>query len=176
MEVGIHANICDQATSHVATALRIPFEELSERLRGDYGGVMEHLWIDLELVESHAGTRGKSRFPFRFQKRVSGHSRLGLPAIPDKFNVGHYSVRPDFQVIASLPTKQLVPYVLSLIYESTSVLIEKQKKVGGFDAAHFRRKFLHACESIGFKLSSTRSNSAVERTCAKSRAGRSLPR
>ncbi len=154
MEVGIHANVCDQTTSHVATALRIPFKEMGERLRGDYGGAMEHLWIDLELIESRAETRGKSRFPFRFQKRVSGHSRLGLPAVPDRFNVGHYSVTPDFNVITSLPTEQLVPYVLSLIYNSTSVLLEKQKKLGDFDAVLFRNKFRHACESLGCKISS----------------------
>lgn len=152
MEVGIHANICDQTTSHVAAALRIPFEEMGKLLCGDYGGTMEHLWIDLELLESRAGTHGKSRFPFRFQKRVSGHSRLGLPAIPDWFNVGHYSVTPDFKVIASLPTEQLVPYVLSLIYNSTSVLLEKQKKLGGFDAVLFRSKFRHACESFGCEI------------------------
>ena len=98
-------------------------------------------------------TNGKSRYPFRFQKRVSGHSRLGLPAIPDRFNVGHYSVTPDFQVISSLPNEQLVPYVLSLLYNSTSVLLEKQNKLGGFNALLFRSKFLLACESLGCEIS-----------------------
>jgi len=154
MEVGIHANIYDRATANMAVALRKAFKELSERLQGQYGGVMDHLWIDLELVESHARTDVKERFAFRFQKRVSGHSRLGLPAIPDRFNVGHFSVRPDFQVITSLSVEQAVSYVLSLIYESTSILLEKQKKLGGFDAALFRNKFLDGCRSIGYEVPS----------------------
>jgi hypothetical protein len=51
MEVGIHANMCDQATSRAAKALHTPFRELSALLQGEYGGVIEHLWIDLELIE-----------------------------------------------------------------------------------------------------------------------------
>ena len=154
MEVGIHANVCDQTTSNVSAALTVPFKELSALLSGNYGGAMEHLWIDLDLLESHAKVDGKGRFPFRFQKRVSGRSRFGLPAIPDKFNVGHYSVKPDFKIIKSLSAERLVPYVLSLIYDSTSVLIEKQKKLGSFDAALFRRNFIQACRSIGYEVSS----------------------
>jgi hypothetical protein len=154
MEVGIHANVYDRATAKVAEALHKPFDELSKRLQGQYGGAMEHLFIDLELVESHARPDGKERFPFRFQKRVSGHSRFGLPAIPDSFNVGHLSVRPDFHLLTLLSTEQVVPYVLSLIYESTSILLEKQKKLGGFDAVIFRNNFLDACRSIGYELSS----------------------
>lgn len=153
MEVSLHANVSDQATNHVANALHAPLKALGKRLSGDYGGVMEHLLIDVELIESHARPDGKSRFPFRFQKRVSGRSHFGLPAIPDKFNVGHYSVRPNFQAIASLAAEQVVPYVLSLVYDSTSVLLEKQKKLGGFDAALFRKSFLQACEGIGCELS-----------------------
>jgi hypothetical protein len=153
MEVGLHANMSDQATNHVATALYAPLKALGARLSGEYGGVMEHLWIDVDLIESHATPDGKSRFPFRFQKRVSGRSHFGLPAAPDKFNVGHYSVRPDFQLITSLPTEQIVPHVLSLIYKSTSVLFENQKRLGGFDATLFRQSFLLACEGIGCELS-----------------------
>jgi hypothetical protein len=155
MEVGIHANMCDQATSPVAKALHTPFRELSALLQGEYGGVIEQLWIDLELIESHARTDGNQRWPFRFRKRVSGRSPpFGLPPIPDKFNVGHYSVRPDFQLIASLPAEQAISYALSLIYDSTAVLIEKQKKLSGFDACLFRNKFLDGCRSIGYEISS----------------------
>ena len=152
MQVGIHANMCDSSTSHIASAMHAPFKSLGKYLSGDYGGTMEHLWIDLELIESHARPDGKSRHPFRFQKRVSGHSRLGLPPAPDKFNVGHYSVRPNFQTIVSLPPEQLVPHVFSLIYDSTAILIDKQKRLGGFDAALFRSQFLCACEYLGHKI------------------------
>ena len=152
MQVGLHANMSDQATNHVAVALIPTLKELSERLSGEYGGIIEHLWIDVELIEAHARPDGKSRFPFRFQKRVSGRSNFGLPAGPDKFNVGHYSVRPNFLQLAYTPSKNIVPYVLSIIYESTSVLLLKSKKLGGFDAVLFRQSFLRACEDLGFKL------------------------
>src|SRR5262245_9710634 len=125
MDVGIHANMCDQATHAVSKALYVPFRDLSALLQGDYGGAMEQLWIDLELIESRARDDGSRRFPFRFAKRVSGRSRFSLPAQPDKFNVGHYSVRPDFRLIASLPTRQAVLYALGLIYDSTEVLNQK---------------------------------------------------
>ena len=153
MQVGLHANMCDQSTRHAANALRPPFKALSERLSGDYGGVMEHLWVDLELLESTARPDGRSRFPFRFQKRVSGRSHFGLPATPDKFNVGHYSVRPDYQTVRSLSAVQVVPYLLSLVYESTSILLEKDKRLGGFDASRFRSSFLLACKDIGYEIS-----------------------
>ena len=155
MEVALHANVCDTATSKVAAALRPLFDELGERLQGQYGGTMEHLWIDLELIESHARGDGRQLFPFRFQRRVSGYSRLGLPAIPDQFNVGHFSVRPDFHLIVSLPIDQVIPYVLSLIYGATSVLLEKQKRLGGFDAVLFRTRFIDACRSIGHEVPNT---------------------
>lgn len=154
MEVGIHANMCDQATYPVMTALNLPFTELSKQLQGEYGGLIEHLWINLELLEPHARADGSPRWSFRFQKRVSGRSHFGLPPTPDKFNVGHYSVRPNFQLITSLPIEQVIPYVLSLIYDSTTVLLDKQKKLGGFDGVLFRSKFLDGCRSIGYEISS----------------------
>jgi hypothetical protein len=153
MEVGIQANMCDQATEAISKALHVPFKELSALLEGDYGGVMEHLWIDLELLESHARTDGRQRFPFRFAKRVSGRSRFGLPPSPDKFNVGHYSVRPDFRIIVSLPLSEAVMYALSLVYDSTRVLADKQKRLGGFDAGSFRRNFLAGCRKVGYEIS-----------------------
>ncbi len=155
MEVSIHANMYEETTCHVGRVLHQPFKELSGRLKGEYGGVMEHLWIDFEFVKSFARADGRPRWPFRFQKRVSGRPRFGLPPGLDKFNVGHYSVRPDFQLVTSLPTEQVIPYVLSLIYDSTTVLIEKQKRLGGFDAILFRSKFLDACRSIGYEISSS---------------------
>lgn len=151
MEVGIHANMSDQATSKVAAALQPLFRELSNRLKGEYGGLMEHLWIDLELIESHAKTDGRPRYPFRFQKRVSGRSHFGLPPVPDKFNVGHFSVRPDFALISSLPSEEAVPYVLSLIYIASEALLDKQKKLGGFNAELFRARFQDECQSLGYQ-------------------------
>lgn len=144
MEVGLHANMVDPSTAHVADALHPIFERMSRELSGEYGGVMEHLWIDLELIESHAREDGTPLHRFRFAKRVSGRSHFGLPPSPDKFNVGHYSVRPDFKRIAALPVNEAVEYALTLIYDSTELLLAKQKKLGGFNAVLFRERFLAA--------------------------------
>ncbi|MCA9232935.1 MAG: hypothetical protein KDA57_19965 [Planctomycetales bacterium] len=143
----------DEATAHLPGLLRLPFKELSTRLQGDYGGVMEHLWIDFELIESLSRSNGRPRHEFRFTRRVSGRSRFGLPSSPDQSNVGHYSVRPDFHRIVMLPNEEAISYALSAVYGSTEVLFEKQEKLGGFDAGFFRRRFLCACQSIGYEIS-----------------------
>jgi hypothetical protein len=114
MEIGIHANIVDYKTLKIAEALSSVFEVLSNKLKSDYGGIMEHLWIDFELVESDAKPDGKSRFPFRFAKRVSGRSSFGLAPSPDYYNVGHFSVRPNFPYLLSLPEDEVIPYCLNL--------------------------------------------------------------
>lgn len=58
---------------------------------------MEHLWIDFQLNRGHAA--GRAPFPFRFQKRASGRDRLTSIDNPGYQNVGHYSVRPDFDLL-----------------------------------------------------------------------------
>ena len=151
MRVGIHANMVDLSTSKVADALRPVLKTLSDGLGADYGGVMENLWIDLELIEAHAKPGGIPRYPFRFQKRVSGRAHFGLPRAPDSVNVGHFSVRPDFERIRSLPADQAVAYALSLIYRSTDMLHTKSKRLGGFDADQFRARFRDICQSMGYR-------------------------
>ena len=157
MEVGLHANMCDQTTARIADALHKPFKDISRDLSKDYGGTMNHLWIDFELVESHAARRPP--LPFRFQKRVGGSSPNKLTGLarPVHENVGHYSVRPDFQQLRSVPPGSVVRYVLSLIYASTSVLIEKQNQLRGFDANRFRSEFLTTCRQHGYDFVSTNS-------------------
>ncbi len=152
MKVGIHANMCDTETQKISFALHEPFRALGRALEGEYGGTMEHLWIDLELIEDYCKQGSTERFPFRFQKRVSGRSHFGLPPSDDKFNVVHYSVRPDFHLLKSLATAQAVPYVLSLIFKSTGKLAEKKKRIGEFDLALFQRKYRDACMDLGFDL------------------------
>jgi hypothetical protein len=95
---------------------------------------------------------GKPPKAFRFQKRVSGASRMGLPAIPDSFNVGHYSVRPDFEMIKQNTIEQSIHYIIGLVYKSTEALFPKQKKLGGFDVSSFRNDFLFACTKLGFTV------------------------
>ena len=155
MEVSLNANMCDQTTSRIADALHKPFKAISRDLSKDYGGTMNHLWIDLELIERHAA--GRPPWPFRFQKRVTGSSAqklTGLP-MPVRENVGHYGVTPDFQELRGVPLDSVVSHVLSLIYASASVLIEKQKKLGGFDVETFCSDFLSACKEHGYEISAT---------------------
>ena len=153
MQVAINTRISDKETWHIVQALHTPFKAISDRLSMEYGGIMEHLWIDIELLESFSGQDGKSRYPFRFQKRVSGRSHFGLPDTPDKFNVGHYSVRPDFNLIKLLPDEKLVSYVLTLIYESTEIFFEKKKKLDGFNIELFRSTFLLVSKELGYEIS-----------------------
>ena len=123
MKLSIDANICDQDTKEISFVLHKPLETISKELSGDYGGSIKHLWISFELNERHAGLRPP--YPFRLQKKVGGgRGKLtGLPA-PQHEDVGHYSVRPDFRELRSLPLEAAVGYALSLIYESTAVLVE----------------------------------------------------
>ena len=143
LEVSFHANILDKSTQKVADVVHERFRNLGRELHDDYGGSMEHLWIDLELLESRP-----KPYPFRFQKRVS------LPASYTEFytyNVGHYSVRPDFEKLRCLSSEEAIcKYVFSLLYDSTQILVDNQKKLGGFDAIKFRSNFLSACEKIGY--------------------------
>ncbi|XLZ69288.1 hypothetical protein ABT364_22560 [Massilia sp. SR12] len=150
MEFRLSANICDTETYPISCALVEPSQAVSDLLRGNYGGVMEHLWIDIELRD--VGAENQRNWPFRFQKRVSGRSPFGLPPIGDSFNVGHYSVRPELGVLLTLPTKDTVAHVLQAVYESTIVLNGKQKRLGDFDVDYFRRRFQEACLNIGHEV------------------------
>ena len=153
MQVGIHANMVDQGFLHIAEALHPVLQAISAELEGDYGGMMEHLWIDIELMEHYGKSDGSPRYPFRFRKRVSGQSpSFGLPKHPDNFNVGHFSVRPDFQSLVMMQDKQAVSYLLSLVYRGTEVLRTKSKRLGGFDADLFRASFRKASLTLGYDL------------------------
>lgn len=154
MEVGLHANMVDHQTDKIASSLRDVFNVLCERLNGNYGGTIEHLWIDFELIESYAKPDGKARYPFRYAKRVSGRSNFGLPPSPDYLNVGHFSVRPDFPYLLSISQDETVSYCLSLIYKELEGLKAKEKKLGGFNSELFRHKFKKECKILGYKLNS----------------------
>ena len=151
MKVGLHANMCDASTERIASALHEPLRAIARDLSKDYGGTIKHLWIDFELIEAHA--TGRPAWSFRFQKRVGGSSPDKLTGLPRDVheNVGHYSVRPDFQELRSIPQESVVSYVLTLIYQSTAVLLDK-KKLGGFDAAQFRSDFLASCRTHGYEI------------------------
>ena len=152
MEVGLYANMCDSETQEIMETVHPFFRALGKKLNGDYGGLMEHLWIDLELIQSHCKEDGSARYPFRLQKRVSGRGHFGLPPQPDKLNVGHFSVRPDFETIHKLKGAKLLSHIAGLVYERLNTLDTKAKKLGGFNSALFKEKFLQACESENVKV------------------------
>ena len=150
MEVSLNANMCDSETLVIAQELRDPFKSLSQSLSGSYGGIVEHLWIDFELVQSHAQLRAPRTF--RFQKRVAPPAMLKGLGQPHYHNVGHYSVRPDFATLFRTPVQQVAAYALKLIYQSTIVLAEKQKRLGGFNASAFRETFSEGCRNLGYEI------------------------
>jgi hypothetical protein len=152
MKVGLHANLVDQQTDKIASLLRDVFDVLCEKLEGNYGGTIEHLWIDFELIENQAKPDSKPRFPFRFAKRISGRSHFGLPPSPDNLNVGHFSVRPNFRHLLSISKDEIIPYCLNLIYKELSILKSKEKKLGGFNVELFRNRFSEECKNLGYKL------------------------
>lgn len=151
MKVSFHANMCDQATGKIAATLHPIFKSIGSAVSRGYGGTMNHLWIDFELIRSHCERRPPRSF--RFQKKVGGgvFHLTGLKTEVNE-NVGHYSVRPDFDMLLALPLDTVPSYALGLIYDSTAQLISKQKKLGGFDAAQFREAFLQACAERGYPL------------------------
>lgn len=152
MNVKLNAHISDSQTYYITRILIPVLHTLAERVSGDFGGVIEHLWIDFELSSFHARPDGKARFPFRFAKRVSGRSRFGLPSQPDSFNVGHFSVRPDYSYILSLSDEEIIPYSLKLIYSELDILKKKEKQLGGFNTESFKTTFADECSKLGYPL------------------------
>lgn len=83
------------------------------------------------------------------------------------FNVGHFSVRPDFEFLMSLTKERAVRYALSLIYQGTEVLLAKQRKLGGFDAPRFRERLATECAALGYCVETPRPATAVLRLSAE---------
>jgi len=143
LKVSFTANMTDSDYgSKIAKVINKHISSLENELHKDYGGCMEHLWINFQLIESH------KTYPFRFQKRVE---------IPDSFtefysyNVGHYTVRPDFEKLQRLASEEeICSYAFELLYKSTQILEEKQKKLEGFNVKAFRLDFLSACKKLGY--------------------------
>lgn len=157
MEVSLNANVVDQETGQIAQVLRPSFKSLERQLSKSYGGEIEHLWIDFELNQYHASLRPPR--PFRYQKKVAPPALLRGLGLSHYNNVGHYSVRPDFYVLLATPLARVTAYALQLIYQSTSLLFEKQKRLGGFDARIFRASFLAGCKNLGYDFPAADSTS-----------------
>ena len=145
MEVRLYVWKSDQGVDHISERVRPHLSAMSSRLSGEYGGPMEHLWIELEVSSQDADRRPP--WPFRLQKSVSSRMPGDLTAEP-ACNVGYYSVRPDHFALAQVPLEQSSCYLLRLIYESTA-LLEGERRLRGFDAASFRGKFRSELQQLG---------------------------
>ena len=123
----------DQGVELVTERLHEPLQTLSLLMCGDYGGDMEHLWVDMEISPSHADLRPEP-WPFRFQKRMAQGSLIDNSR-EHLNNVGHYSFRPD---LLNVPLEQVVSYALNELYESTAILERCSTRLTGFDVEKFR--------------------------------------
>lgn len=146
MEVLVSASKSDHGTEHLAALVRPHLDELSPALSGNYGGPMAHLWIDLELCPGDADVRPP--LPFRLQKRVRTPRKLRALEDKEFFNVGNYSVRPDYFELARTPLDDVPCYLMTLLYESTKSLYGK-RQLKGFDVESFRRRFADALAARG---------------------------
>jgi hypothetical protein len=146
MEVLVVAAKSDQGTQHIADLVRPHLDELSRFLSGEYGGSMEHLWIDLELCPADADRRDP--FSFRFQKKVSPPRELKALGAKAHFHVGHFSVRPDYFELARVPMSAVYCHLARLIYEATKTL-QNRKQIGDFDVSLFRARFAALLEAAG---------------------------
>lgn len=152
MKVCIGISATDNQSETFLFVLQDFFGIIGDKLEGNYGGIMEELWIDFELVESFAKKDKKQNHAFRFAKRVSGRSHFGFPPSPDSFNIGHFSVRPDFNYLRTNTAENIIRYCLKLIYIELQGLKTKEKKLGGFNSELLCKNFFEECKSLGINL------------------------
>ena len=162
MKVEISASE-SQGDGRIKDILNPVLEALSQKLSGEYGGPMEQLWIDLEILPADAEQRGS--WSFRFQKRVAP-PRWMVDAFETKpeFNVGHYSLRLDYAALRDLDhylvfeehdPKEVIEYAVRLLYESTQTLGGRKRTLGDFDADAFRARFIQALGELGIAIDQT---------------------
>lgn len=136
LQVKFYDNISENKYKKVSYALDDILPKIKQALNQDYGGTMEHLWINLLLVEHY------KPFKFRFQKRVNDGDFY--------YNVGHYTAVPDFTILDTLNDEnEIRQYALSVFYHSMQILEKKSKQLGGFNAKKFRQDFKNACQEFG---------------------------
>ena len=138
MNVRINTSATDQGTDHIAPRVRAGFAALGAALSGDYGGPMQHLWIDLQLSPAAADRRPVATF--RLQKRVVTPRELRAFGTEEFFEVGHYQVRPDYDELARVPLDEIACYLMRRVYDSTAELAGK-RQLRGFDLPRFRQRF-----------------------------------
>jgi len=147
VDVKVGVEKWDQGIEHLQPIVQPCLVKLSQHLAGSYGGLMEHLWISIELAPSHSDRRPP--WPFRFQKKVSPPRDALALGVKPTHNVGHYSVRPDHTKLAAIPLERVACYLMTVIYESTVVLATQREKIGDFEAERFRTQFRTYLEREG---------------------------
>ncbi len=96
---------------------------------------MAHLYVGLELIPGRADEGPP--YGFRLQKRVRTPRELRSLGDKELFNVGSYTVRPDYFELAQVPLEYVPCYLIKLMYESTADLKGK-RQLKGFDIDMFR--------------------------------------
>ncbi len=128
----------------LSDTLRPWFDEVGRALSGrDYGGPMEHLWIEVQVHEYGINIPDRAPWPFRFQKRVSPRSLAGLGPSEPKMNVGHYAVRPSFEEMRADSQIEAARQVLAVVQNSTACLAGK-RQLRGFDLKRFQKDLADA--------------------------------
>jgi hypothetical protein len=136
--------------------LRPWLEEASHSLSGrDYGGPMEHLWIEVEIYEYGMNVPDRPPWPFRFQKRVAPRLPSGLGPANVHTNVGHYGVRPIAEDMRADSAVVAARQVLRVVLKSTDCLRDK-RQIRGFDVARFQSDLFAAFERFGLVESGER--------------------
>src|SRR5262249_40337240 len=120
MEVLIGASTSDQGTEHLAALVRPHLDALTATLSGHSPRRMNRLWIDLEMCPGDSDHR--PAFALRFQKRVVMPRELRAFGRQEFFNVGSYTVRPDYFELARVPLDDVRCYLLRLVFDSTGSL------------------------------------------------------
>lgn len=152
MRCHIFIGATDETTYPLVRQFQPRLDILNRILSKDYGGVMEHLAIEIELCPMMGSDRPIKAF--RFQKRVTSSSVIPLvgknlaKTLPDQFNVGHFSVRPDYDALMVTPPNALLESLLCLVYDGTVDLERRSKSLGGFDGSAFRADLLSAIRSL----------------------------
>ncbi|SEI90016.1 hypothetical protein SAMN04488018_106175 [Myroides marinus] len=140
LQVSFFTNVIEEKTKLIPSYLNEYLRLIEKDLYKNYGGTMESLWIDIELVEK------QEPYPFRFQKRVNSPSSY---TDPYTYNVGHFSIKPDFNLLDKLQSKSLIClYLIDLLCESINELSNRKKALGDFDFSTFQSDFIEACEKV----------------------------
>ena len=133
----------DKEISKISEFYKIDVSNISQ----DY----KKIFKDVDFVHHNAALVPLTKAGIDFFKaNVNGTKNILEQSI--KYNVGHFSVKPDFEKLKSMKEESIMEYILTLIYESTEILSGKNKTLGNFDTDRFRSDFIKACKELGCQI------------------------